>query len=83
MLVRRAGGHPESEVLFYVAEDGRTRVEVAPIRAADARLLQAASGSCGFRVERLTFDQSGAFEFVTSIMRGDRYRVRIGLRTQP
>lgn len=56
--------------------------EVAPIRAADARLLQAASGSCGFRVERLTFDQSGAFEFVTSIMRGDRYRVRIGLRTQ-
>lgn len=56
--------------------------EVAPIRAADARLLHAASGSCGFRVERLTFDQSGAFEFVTSIMRGDRYRVRIGLRTQ-
>jgi GntR family transcriptional regulator len=56
--------------------------EVAPIRAADARLLQVAAGSCGFRVERLTFDQSGAFEFVTSIMRGDRYRVRIGLRTQ-
>lgn len=56
--------------------------EVAPIRAADARLLQTTTGTCGFRVERLTFDQSGAFEFVDSIMRGDRYRVRIGLRTQ-
>lgn len=56
--------------------------EVTQIRAADARLLQVAPGSCGFRVERLTFDQSGAFEFVTSVMRGDRYRVRIGLRTQ-
>jgi GntR family transcriptional regulator len=56
--------------------------EVAPIRAGDARLLQVASGSCGFRVGRLTFDEHGAFEFVTSIMRGDRYQVRIGLRVQ-
>jgi GntR family transcriptional regulator len=56
--------------------------EVAPVRAADARLLQTTAGACGFRVERLTFDQHGAFEFVTSIMRGDRYRVRIGLRLQ-
>jgi GntR family transcriptional regulator len=65
-----------------VPAEAEETFEVAPIRAADARLLQAATGSCGFRVERLTFDQSGAFEFVTSIMRGDRYRVRIGLRTQ-
>lgn len=56
--------------------------EVARIRAADARLLETSPGLCGFRVERLTFDEHGAFEFVTSIMRGDRYRVRIGLRVQ-
>lgn len=56
--------------------------EVTAIRAADARLLEAPAGSCGFRVERLTFDDRDAFEFVTSIMRGDRYRVRIGLRVQ-
>lgn len=56
--------------------------EVAPIRAADARLLQVAAGACAFRVERVTYDERGAFEFVTSIMRGDRYQVRIGLRLQ-
>jgi len=65
-----------------VPAEAEETFEVAQIRAADARLLQVAPGSCGFRVERLTFDQSGAFEFVDSIMRGDRYRVRIGLRTQ-
>jgi GntR family transcriptional regulator len=57
--------------------------EVAPIRGEDARLLGVRSGSCGFRVERLTLDAQGAFEFVTSIMRGDRYRIRIGLRASP
>jgi GntR family transcriptional regulator len=56
--------------------------EVAQIRAGDARLLQVPAGSCGFHVERLTFDEQSAFEYVTSIMRGDRYRVRIGLRVQ-
>lgn len=56
--------------------------EVAPIRAADARLLEISAGSCGFRGERLTFDEHDAFEFVTSVMRGDRYQVRIGLRVQ-
>ncbi len=54
--------------------------EVAPIRGEDARLLEVRSGACGFRVERLTLDLHGAFEFVTSIMRGDRYRIRLGLR---
>jgi GntR family transcriptional regulator len=57
--------------------------EVAPIRGADARLLGVRSGACGFRVERLTFDTVGAFEFVTSIMRGDRYRIQLGLRASP
>jgi GntR family transcriptional regulator len=57
--------------------------EVAPIRGEDAQLLEVRSGSCGFRVERVTFDMRGAFEFAISIMRGDRYRIRIGLRASP
>lgn len=52
----------------------------APITGESARLLQVSEGSCGFRVERVTFDEHGPFELVTSILRGDRYRVRLGLR---
>jgi GntR family transcriptional regulator len=52
----------------------------APIIGDNARLLQVSDGACGLRVERLTFEEHGPFEYVTSIMRGDRYRVRLGLR---
>jgi GntR family transcriptional regulator len=57
--------------------------EVVQIRGADARLLDVRPGACGFHVERLTCDTHGPFEYVTSIMRGDRYRIRIGLRGSP
>lgn len=57
--------------------------EVAPIRGDDARFLGVRSGACGFRVERVTFDARGTFEFAISIMRGDRYRIRIGLHASP
>jgi GntR family transcriptional regulator len=57
--------------------------EVVSIRDEDARLLEVPTGSCGFHVERLTFDSIGAFEVTTSIMRGDRYRIRLGLRASP
>ncbi len=53
---------------------------VAPVTGEDARLLNVRSGTCGFLVERLTFDSEGPFEFVTSVMRGDRYRIHLGLR---
>jgi GntR family transcriptional regulator len=52
----------------------------APINGDIARLLQVDDGACGLRVERLTFDEHGPFEYVTSILCGDRYRVRLGLR---
>jgi GntR family transcriptional regulator len=46
-----------------------------------AQLLNIHDGACGFYVERLTFDGTKEpFEFVTSIMRGDRYRVQLFLR---
>jgi GntR family transcriptional regulator len=70
-LAERYGVVPvEAEELF----------EVAPIRGEAARLLQVRPGSCGFHVERLTFDSRGAFEFASSLMRGDRYSIRMGLR---
>jgi GntR family transcriptional regulator len=73
-LAEQYGVRPgEAEETFYVA----------PIRGDDARLLEVRSGSCGFRVERVTFDEESAFEFATSVLRGDRYSVRLGLRAEP
>ena len=55
---------------------------VTAISGDDARLLNVPDGACGFHVERLTYDQKRElFEFVTSIMRGDRYQVQLVLRT--
>ena len=60
-----------------------------PIRldAGQARLLETRAGSPAFQVDRTTADQYGrTIEFTTSILRGDRYRVRLrlarGLRAQ-
>jgi GntR family transcriptional regulator len=53
---------------------------VAPIQGDDAELLRVAPGACGFRVHRVTFDARDPFEFTTSVMRGDRYRIRLALR---
>lgn len=71
-----------ADLYGVVPAEAEETFEVAPVRAADARLLQVGAGSCAFRVERVTFDDRGAFEYVMSIMRGDRYQVRIGLRRQ-
>jgi len=54
---------------------------VCSIEGEDARLLRVAPGACGFLVERLAFDERGPLEYVVSVMRGDRYRVHLGLRT--
>jgi GntR family transcriptional regulator len=54
---------------------------ITSISGADAKLLTIADGTCGFHVERLTFDDNKEpFEFVTSLMRGDRYRIQLFLR---
>jgi GntR family transcriptional regulator len=60
----------EAEETFWVTPAGRE----------DATLLLIRPGVCCFRVERITHDESGPFEFVTSIMRGDRYRIHLALR---
>jgi GntR family transcriptional regulator len=53
---------------------------VGQIKGRDATLLEVAPRACGFFVERVTYDQLGAFERVVSVMRGDRYRIRFVLR---
>ena len=56
--------------------------EVGPASKDVARLLECRTGYCCFLVERITYDDDGPFEYVTSVMRGDRYRIQLGLRVQ-
>jgi GntR family transcriptional regulator len=63
-----------------VPTEAEETFEAGPIRGDEARLLGVRPGVAGFHVERLTFDARGPFELVMSVLRGDRYRVRIGLR---
>jgi len=72
-------GYLESHYGIIPAEAEET-FYAAPIARENARLLNVGEGTSGFRVERVTFDELGPFEFVTSILRGDRYRVHLGLR---
>lgn len=65
---------------FRPAEAEET-FEVGAIRRRDAELLEVRPGICGFLVQRLTYDADGRpSEYVTTVMRGDRYRIRVGLR---
>jgi len=48
--------------------------------ADEAALLGVDPGECAFMVTRLTFGKAGPFELVESVMRGDRYQVRLALR---
>src|SRR5258708_9984899 len=53
---------------------------ITSISGTDAQLLMIADGTCGLHVERLTFDDNKEpFEFVTSLMRSDRYRIQLFL----
>jgi GntR family transcriptional regulator len=73
-LRRTYGLHPtEAEETFHVG----------PVDATDARLLEVRTGECAFLVERVTFSAGRPFEYVRSVMRGDRYRLRLGLRSVP
>jgi GntR family transcriptional regulator len=56
--------------------------EVGPATKETARLLECRAGFCCFLVERVTYDEEGPFEYVNSLMRGDRYRIQLGLRVQ-
>lgn len=50
------------------------------ISAEDAALLRTQTGCPGFAAERITFDRAGRpIEYVTSVMRGDRYKIVLDL----
>ncbi|MEX4008712.1 GntR family transcriptional regulator [Neoaquamicrobium sediminum] len=56
--------------------EAREVYRVGTVAAEDAALLGIETGSPAFVVERITSDAIGPFEFVHSIMRGDRYEIR-------
>lgn len=62
---------------FNIApREAREVYRVGTVSEADAALLGIEAGSPAFVVERITSDAIGPFEFVHSIMRGDRYEIR-------
>jgi GntR family transcriptional regulator len=63
-----------------VPTEAEESFHVGPARREEARLLEVPERSCCFLVERVTFAGGRPFEFVRSLMRGDRYQVRLGLR---
>lgn len=49
----------------------------------EARLLHAREGAAGLAVERITVDATGqVFEYVRSVMRGDRYQISLELEAE-
>lgn len=49
---------------------------VGRVAEADAELIQQASGTPAFEVERIAYDRGGPFEYAISTMRADRYEIR-------
>lgn len=60
--------------------EAREVFRVGSVGADEAVLLEIATGSPVFMVERITSDAIGPFEFTVSTMRGDRYEIRSKLR---
>lgn len=53
--------------------------KVTGVPRKQAELLEVAGGSHAFEVIRISYDGRGVFEHTTSILRGDRYQIRIAL----
>jgi GntR family transcriptional regulator len=68
-----------ARVYGVVPERAEEVFRVGQIRGEAARLLEVRSGSCVFLADRTTFDDTGPYEYVESVLRGDRYEVRLGL----
>ncbi|MFF3671189.1 GntR family transcriptional regulator [Microtetraspora malaysiensis] len=70
------------ETYGLVPREALETFTVGGVLAEDAPMLGVEPGAHAFYVERLTFDAHGPFEYVRSVMRGDRYQVRLALRNQ-
>ena len=49
---------------------------VGRVAEADAELIQLATNTPAFEVERIAYDSRGPFEYTLSTMRADRYEIR-------
>ncbi len=63
-----------------VPDEARETFTVGRVTAEDAGLLKVKAGTPAFYVERTTFHAWLAFEYVASVMRGDRYRITLAIR---
>jgi len=63
-----------------VAQQAFETFTVAMATPEERRLLELPKGIPVFHVKRLSYDGEGPFEFATSVMRGDRYQVRLHLQ---
>jgi GntR family transcriptional regulator len=62
-----------------VAQQAFETFTVGMATSEERGLLELPRGIPVFHVKRLSYDAEGPFEFVTSVMRGDRYQVRLHL----
>lgn len=66
---------------FGIIPSGATEVfKASGVTGDDAELLECEPDLHAFKVTRVTYDARGIFEYTTSIMRGDRYQIRIALQ---
>jgi GntR family transcriptional regulator len=65
---------------FGVVGTGATETfKASTVGRAAAALLECRPSTPAFDVTRLSFDDEGVFEHTTSLLRGDRYEIRIAL----
>jgi GntR family transcriptional regulator len=69
-----------SETYGVVPSDAEETFVVTQARGRAAKLLAVPRGSCAFLVERVTYAGGAPIEFVSSLMRADRYRIQIRLK---
>jgi GntR family transcriptional regulator len=68
-----------NEAYGVVPSDAEETFLVTQARGRAATLLSVPRGSCAFLVERVTYAAGQPIEFVSSLMRADRYRIQIRL----
>jgi GntR family transcriptional regulator len=65
---------------FGVVGTGATEIfKASTVGRRDAALLECSPSAPAFDVTRVSFDNDGVYEHTTSLLRGDRYQIRIAL----
>jgi GntR family transcriptional regulator len=65
---------------FGIVGTGATEIfKASTVGRADAALLECRPSTPAFEVTRISFDDGGVYEHTASLLRGDRYQIRIAL----